>query len=132
VTRRPALTPLVIAVALLASAPATADERARLAQGERLFRGQCVGCHSLVPGRHIAGPSLHALIGRPAGGLEDFGYSPALEAADFEWNAETLDAFLAAPADFLPGNRMVFWGLDEGPRRQIIHYLDALSAETEP
>jgi cytochrome c len=131
VTRRPAfiLTPLVIAATLFASTPATAmaDERARLAQGERLFRGQCVGCHSLAPGRHIAGPSLHALIGRPAGSLEGFGYSPALEAADFDWNAETLDAFLAAPADFLPGNRMVFRGLGEGPRQAIIRFLESLA-----
>lgn len=117
--------------AVLAATPAAADDADRR-QGERLFRSQCVGCHSLAPGRHIAGPSLHGLIGRPAGGLEGFGYSPVLEAADFEWNAETLDAFLAAPAEFLPGNRMVLWGLAERPRRQIIRYLEALAADAEP
>nr|WP_281379237.1 hypothetical protein [Halomonas campaniensis] len=97
-----------------------------------MFRSQCVGCHSLAPGVHIAGPSLNGLIGRPAGSLPGFGYSATLEAADFDWNAETLDAFLAAPAEFLPGNRMVLWGLAERPRRQIIRYLEALAADAEP
>ncbi|MGJ7460230.1 c-type cytochrome [Halomonas sp. MA07-2] len=117
--------------AALASPPTTASDPDRI-QGERLFRSQCVGCHSLAPGVHIAGPSLNGLIGRPAGSLENFGYSPVLEAADFVWDAETLDAFLAGPADFLPGNRMVLWGLTEGPRRQIIRYLDALAADAKP
>jgi cytochrome c len=116
----------------LAASPAGAEDAANRAQGERLFRSQCVGCHSLAPGQHIAGPSLHGLIGRPAGGLEGFGYSPVLEAADFEWNADTLDTFLAAPAEFLPGNRMVLWGLAERPRRQIIRYLEALAADAAP
>src|SRR5690554_72107 len=111
--------------AALATSPAGAEDAADRAQGERLFRSQCVGCHSLAPGQHIAGPSLHGLIGRPAGGLEGFGYSPVLEAADFEWNADTLDAFLAAPADFLPGSRMVFWGLEERQRQSIIRFLES-------
>lgn len=114
-------------VATLAAAPALAD--AERAQGERLFRAQCLGCHSLVPGEHLAGPSLHGLIGRPAGSVEDFDYSPALRDAELTWNAETLDAFLAGPDDFLPGIRMVFWGLDERPRRRIIHFLESLASE---
>ncbi|WP_416139773.1 c-type cytochrome [Halomonas sp. HK25] len=129
-SRRRLLTGLALSAGL-ASPLAVADDPDRI-QGERLFRNQCVGCHSLASGVHIAGPSLHALIGRPAGSLSGFGYSLALEEADFVWNAETLDAFLAAPADFLPGNRMVLWGLGEGPRRQIIRYLDALASDAEP
>lgn len=119
--------------AALASPPASADDpdRNRI-QGERLFRSQCVGCHSLAPGVHIAGPSLNGLIGRRAGSLPGFDYSTTLEQADFIWDAGTLDAFLAAPADFLPGTRMVFWGLGEGPRRQIIRYLDALASDAKP
>ncbi|MCH4564852.1 c-type cytochrome [Halomonas sp. EGI 63088] len=124
----PAWLPLV---AMLVAAPAMAD--AERAQGERLFRAQCVGCHSLAPGEHLAGPSLHGLIGRPAGSVEDFDYSPALREAELTWTAETLDAFLAGPDDYLPGIRMVFWGLDERSRRRIIHFLESLDPEaTEP
>ncbi|PMR75907.1 c-type cytochrome [Billgrantia endophytica] len=104
-----------------------ADDTTERTQGERLFRAQCVGCHSTDPGVHIAGPSLHELIGRPAGSLENFDYSAVLRDADLVWDAETLDAFLADPAAFLPGNRMVFWGLDERSRRRIILFLESLA-----
>jgi len=97
-------------------------------QGQRLFRAQCIGCHSLEPGRHLAGPSLHELIGRPAGSIEDFNYSAALERADLVWNRETLNAFLAGPDSFLPGTYMVLWGLDESSRQPIIDYLESLAA----
>ena len=30
---------------------------------------KCIACHTLVPGTHLAGPSLHGLRGRPAGSL---------------------------------------------------------------
>lgn len=129
-SQRRRLTGIALSAALVAL-PAAADDADRI-QGERLFRSQCVGCHSLAPGVHIAGPSLDGLIGRPAGSLPGFDYSAALEEADLVWKAETLDAFLASPADFLPGNRMVLWGLAEGPRRQIIRYLEALAADAEP
>lgn len=98
-------------------------EAASPAQGERVFRNQCQGCHSLEPGVHIAGPSLHGVVGRDAGSVDDFEYSPTLQDAQLVWTPETLDRFLADPDGFLPGTRMVFWGLDERSRRQLIEYL---------
>lgn len=120
------LTPALAGAVLLAgfSLSVSATEHA---QGERLFRAQCVGCHSTEPGQHLAGPSLHELVGRPAGSVEDFDYSPALEQADLVWNRDTLDAFLAGPDVFLPGNRMVLWGLDEPSRQRIIDYLESVA-----
>ncbi len=43
------------------------------------------------------------------------------------WNRENLDAFLAGPDSFLPGTRMVLWGLDERSRGHIIDYLESLA-----
>ncbi|ALM51392.1 c-type cytochrome [Halomonas huangheensis] len=94
------------------------------AQGERVFRNQCQGCHSLEPGVHIAGPSLHGVVGRNAGTVADFEYSAPLQQAQLVWTPEVLDRFLAAPDDFLPGTRMVFWGLDEDSRHLLIDYLE--------
>ncbi|MBD3896733.1 c-type cytochrome [Halomonas sp. ML-15] len=113
---------------LLAGAvlPALADD---VREGERVFRNHCYGCHALQEGVHRAGPSLFEVIGRPVGGLDDFDYSTVLDAADFRWDAETLDAFLADPEALLPGNRMVLWGLDDTPRRALIHYLEAQSSD---
>ncbi|WP_445211177.1 c-type cytochrome [Billgrantia hypersalina] len=104
-----------------------ASAAAEHARGERLFRSQCIGCHSLEPGRHLAGPSLHALIGRQAGSLDDYDYSPALREAELTWNRENLDAFLAGPDSFLPGTRMLLWGLDERTRGGIIDYLERIA-----
>ncbi|MCC5884284.1 MAG: c-type cytochrome [Halomonas sp.] len=119
---------LGLALATLLLAPLTANA-AEHAEGERLFRAQCVGCHSIEPGRHLAGPSLHDLIGRPAGSIEEFDYSPALEQAELVWDRDTLDAFLAGPERFLPGNRMVLWELDPRTRQRIIDYLEYRSLE---
>ena len=95
-----------------------------LAAGQRLFRSQCMGCHSVEPGRHRAGPSLHGLFGRRSGSVEGFDFSPAMTEAGIEWTPETLDAFLADPDGVVPGTRRVFWGLAPEARRQVIRYLE--------
>jgi cytochrome c len=111
---------------LAAAWPAAADE---LAAGERIFRSQCMGCHALEPERHRAGPSLHGLVGRQAGIVEGFDFSPAMTEAGIEWTAEALDAFLADPAAMVPGTRMVLWGLDPGARERVIRYLEVATED---
>jgi cytochrome c len=91
--------------------------------GERLFRSQCMGCHSVEAGEFRAGPTLHGLFGRTSGTVEGFDFSPAMNEANIEWTSEALDAFLADPAGTVPGTTMVFWGLQGDQRRQIIAYL---------
>jgi cytochrome c len=95
-----------------------------LAAGERLFRSQCMGCHSVEPERHRAGPSLHGLFGRTSGSVEGFDFSTAMTEAGIEWTPETLDAFLADPGAVVPGTKMVFGGLAPDARRQVIRYLE--------
>jgi cytochrome c len=102
--------------------PAGADTAA----GERLFRSQCSGCHSVEPGQNRAGPSLHNLFARRSGTLADFDYSDALRDAGIDWSPETLDAFLADPRAMVPGSKMVLWGLPPEQRREIIAYLQTL------
>ncbi|MDI5920789.1 c-type cytochrome [Halomonas sp. LR5S13] len=112
----------------LVSPPALPADDAVLAQGERVFRNQCRGCHSLTPGRHIAGPSLHGVVGRNAGEVADFEYSRALQDAQLAWTPEALDRFLTDPDAFLTGTRMVFWGLPEDARQPLIDYLRHVGA----
>lgn len=114
---------LGVVLMALGSLPAVWADSAVLAQGERIYRNQCRGCHSLTPGRHIAGPSLHGVVGRRAGKVRDFEYSPVLQEAQLVWTPETLDHFLTDPNAFLPGTRMVFWGLPEEARQPLIDYL---------
>ncbi|WP_439604810.1 c-type cytochrome [Shinella sp.] len=112
----------------LASLPASAlAEGGDAAVGEALF-ARCGTCHEVGEGaRHRLGPHLDGLLGREAGSLDDFRYSPALKAAGGEglaWSAETLDAFLADPRGVVPGNRMAFPGIkDAGDRADLVAYL---------
>lgn len=112
-------------VGLLLSRPAvTFAAEGDPGNGARAF-GACIACHSLESGQHRTGPSLAGVLGRKAGTAEGFRrYSPALRAADVVWNEATLDAWIADPQAFIPGNRMIFRGLsDPQARADLIAYL---------
>ena len=91
--------------------------------GRQVFK-KCQACHSLDAGRNLVGPSLHEVAGRKAGTLAGFNYSPAMKNANITWDAKTLDAYLAAPAQVVPGNKMPFPGLKtDHDRADVIAYL---------
>ena len=105
----------------LASPPydaADVDNGARLA-------ATCRACHTLeAGGANRIGPNLHAFFGENAGSADGFAYSPALAEAGFVWTPRALDAWLAAPGRFLPGNRMSFAGVPAATDRvDLIAYL---------
>jgi cytochrome c2 len=113
-------------VPALAAVPAAAAADA--ARGERVFQ-RCYACHSVVvePGR-LPGPSLRCLLGRRAGTLPGFEFSPAMVEAGrvrgLTWTRATLDAFLADPQAIVPGTEMGLPGLPGADdRRDVIDYL---------
>jgi cytochrome c len=122
-----ALALILAAITGAASANAAGDAKA----GARAFSA-CAACHSLEPGRHMTGPSLAHLWGRKAGIAEGFArYSPALKSADVVWNEKTLDAWLADPKAFVPGNTMTFPGIkDAKARTDLIGFLKSADAES--
>ncbi len=69
---------------------------------------RCAACHDLNTGATRLGPSLKGIIGRTSGTMPNFNYSPAMKGKAVAWNAATLDAYLTAPAKYIPGNRMAF------------------------
>ncbi|BBK45114.1 hypothetical protein STVA_51340 [Allostella vacuolata] len=72
----------------------------------------------------MAGPSLHGLLGRPAGTLAGFAFSPALRHSGIVWDEAVLDRFLADPRRAVPGNRMAFPGVRRAEdRRALIDFL---------
>jgi cytochrome c len=104
--------------------------------GQRVFR-VCAACHTLEPGAHRTGPSLAGVFGRKVGTAAGFHrYSKALSSVDLVWHEDTLDAFLADPQGFLPGNRMTFRGIEEQPARaDLIAFLQSATgggAQAEP
>lgn len=94
------------------------------ARGKRTFR-TCSSCHLLDPDAgNLVGPNLHGMFDRGIGELEGYGYSQAIQNAEFEWTPEKLDEWLANPSTFLPGNNMTFTGVRrERDRQAVIAYL---------
>ena len=105
---------------------------ADLETGQRLAM-QCRACHSFDRGGpNLLGPNLHDFFGRPVASTPGYAYSPALREAEFIWTPEALDAWLAQPAAFLPGNRMAYAGLnDRADRDAVIAALLKLTRATE-
>ena len=93
------------------------------ARGERVF-GRCSACHALVEGESRVGPTLHGLWGRTAGTLDGFDFTDAMVAYGVVWSPETLDAYLEAPMELVPGTTMAFAGLSNPEHRaHLIAYL---------
>ncbi len=106
---------------MLATTAAHADGDA--ARGEKKFE-ECAACHKVERGMNEVGPSLHGVIGRKAGELTEFRYSPALKRSGIVWSAQTLDAFIADPQQAVPANRMPYAGMpDADGRADLIAYL---------
>jgi cytochrome c len=115
---------LAIAFVLFAF-PAFAEPDA--AAGERIFKAQCGACHATEAGKHRVGPSLAGIVGRKAGEIEGFRYSPANKNSSLVWDAATLDTYLANPRAAMPGTTMTYAGLrNEGQRADMIAYLATL------
>ncbi|MBV9247691.1 MAG: nitrite reductase, copper-containing [Acetobacteraceae bacterium] len=114
-----------------AAAPATPDATDKAAAEGRIVFRKCQACHSLDPGKNWIGPSLAGVIGRHAGTVAGFNYSPAMkQQSNLVWSDETLDSYLAAPQKLIPGNRMPFPGLNSATDRQnVIAYLKSATGQ---
>ena len=99
-------------------------QSADLDRGEILSLA-CQACHPLMPGdKHNIGPNLYGVFGRSAASAEGFEYSQVLADSGLIWSAQLLDAWLADPAGFLPGNNMAFAGYRAiGDRSDLIAFL---------
>ena len=87
---------------------------------------RCAACHSGKSSTDV-GPSLAGVFGRKAGSLEDFRYSRALSRSGIVWDEKSLDGFLRAPDQFIPGTRMPFEGIaTDTERAAIVQYLKSL------
>ena len=118
---KPALPVLaILALALPSPAFAKGDKEA----GKRVY-AQCAACHKIdASGSHGVGPNLNKVIGRRAGTVPGFRFSPAMANSGRVWTETALDAYLAAPMASIPGSRMPFAGLrNAADRRNVIAYI---------
>jgi cytochrome c len=108
------------AVALPVQAQAGGDPLA----GREQYESRCTGCHSVDENR--VGPAHRGVYGRRAGTAPGFNYSSALRASGVVWNDKSLDAWLANPEKFIPGQAMFFLVDDARVRGDIVAYLATL------
>ena len=102
---------------LLAAALAAGDPAA----GEAVY-SRCQGCHSLEYNR--TGPKHCGVLGRHAGSVPGYDYSPAMRKSPLVWSEKTLDRFLADPLKTVPGTTMTYAGVpDPQERADLIAYL---------
>jgi cytochrome c len=67
------------------------------------------------------------VVGRKAGQAPGFHYSAANLASGLTWDAPTLDHYLTAPRQAIPGTLMSYQGLkDPQKRTDLIAYLSTL------
>ncbi|HMN77165.1 MAG TPA: c-type cytochrome [Burkholderiaceae bacterium] len=116
---------LVSAVAILAAQqalPATAPPRpganadaARLQHGEQVY-ARCAACHAVETNR--TGPQHCGLFGRRAGTAPGYDtYSPAMRNSKIVWDGHSLDVFLQAPTQAVPGTAMGYAGVKDAQER---------------
>ena len=117
-------TAIIAAVALFAAGNAAAN--GDVTRGQKMF-AECVACHATERGaQNGGGPSLYGVIGRKAGEVADFRYSPAMKRSGISWNERELDAYIADPQKRVPANRMPYSGMPEArDRADLIAYLMA-------
>jgi len=121
----------VVFAVLSAGNVAFAESHGDVDAGQKMFR-RCASCHMVGDDAvNRVGPPLTNIVGAIAGSAEGFRYSDVFEDArdnSLVWTEGALDAFLANPREYLPGNRMSYRGLrDADDRADIIAYLSSLS-----
>jgi cytochrome c len=81
----------------------------------------CMACHSLD--EDDVGPRHRGVVGRTAGTVPGYAYSPALRASHIVWDAATLDRWLTNPQALVPGVKMFFAMPGAQDRADVIAYL---------
>lgn len=109
----------------LAATPAAA---ANPAHGRIVFSQMCSVCHSNTRGGPVLiGPPLFGVVGRKAGSVPGYSYSPAMKSSGVTWTPDKLHTYLQGPAKMIPGVRMPFGGIhDPSQLDDLVAYLATL------
>lgn len=110
----------VMAIGLMTSAAQAGDAAA----GKKVFN-KCRACHTLEEGgKNRVGPNLHGIMGRAAGSVEGFKFSPAMKASGIVWDEANLGEFLTKPKALVPKTKMAFPGIRKPEQLEnLIAYL---------
>ena len=108
----------------VASAQAPAPVTGSVERGRAVYQAECSMCHH--PDRHLDGPRHRGVLGRRAGALQDYDYSPALRNSRVLWTRATLKAWLTDPEALIPGQLMDVRLESAQDREDVVAYLATL------
>jgi cytochrome c len=92
-------------------------------KGRQIFN-RCMVCHSIAAGVNHIGPSLHGVVGRPAGSVPKFSYSAANKKSGITWSEQKIYDYLKNPQAMVPGTKMTFPGLPKAQdRADVVSFL---------
>lgn len=91
--------------------------------GKMLYQ-VCLGCHSVD--EDDVGPRHRGVVGRVAGTIPGYAYSPALKNSHIVWDRTNLDRWLTNPQALVPGAKMFFAMPNPKDRADVIAYLSEL------
>lgn len=108
-------------------------QKASVDNGKAAFK-RCTTCHTPDKGgRHVTGPNLWGVVGRPKAAAEGFNYSEALKSKGGEWTFEDLAHYIHDPKAFAPGNKMAFAGIrNDAELADLLAYLRTLNDTPPP
>ena len=99
-------------------------------RGLAVYEAHCSSCHS--PDANGDGPAHRGVVGRRAGALKDFDYSPALRNSKILWTRATLKAWLTNPETVVPGQDMNYRLDIPQDRDDVVAYLASVSVPASP
>jgi len=116
----------IVAIVIVVGTASASEPAASVGDPERgktLYQA-CSACHTID--QNDIGPRHRGVVGRHAGSLADYAYSPALRNSGVVWNDTTLDQWLTNPSALVPGTKMFFKLDDPQMRADVIAYLKQL------
>ena len=124
------VSPLGMAVLGSICAPRHAAAAVDPEAGKVIFQQQCTVCHTAEPNDNggAQGPSLQGVFGRKAGSDPSFSYTQALRDSKITWNEPSLNRFLSAPSQMVPGTAMAVSITDPQQRSNLVAYLKWIKA----
>lgn len=120
-----AISTIVLGLIATAAWPASAQSaKGNAQQGKAIYEAKCSACHSVDDNR--VGSKHAGVLGRKAGSIKDYDYSPELSRSKVVWTEGNLRRWLADPEMVIPGQRMGYrLGLAQ-ERADVVAYLAQL------
>lgn len=116
---------LALGASISAATPALAGDAKA---GQTLYKAKCAMCHGdTAKSANGIGPRLFGVIGRKAGTVPGYAYSPAMKASGVVWSADAVKRYLANPQAMVRGNKMPFAPMTAAADRDnVAAYLTSL------